>query len=340
MKATRKDVAQRAGVSEQTVSYILNKSRKFSQDVEARVHNAVKELNYLPNMTAKSLVTNKNYSVSVIVHDISNPIFNEIMVGFQEAAHEHDYFVTLCDAHHEIDKYVSNLIARNTEGVFIYVLAAYDDISFLERFIDCDVKIVLGGNIAINKKKISKHVSIIDADHIDGMHQIIDYLADLGHEDIVYLSGIDIHSKLDHRYHAFHDYYEKVFKRKAQVIENIAPFDTTPESGYFLAKKLIESNKPFTALVTTNDLMAYGVIEYLNEHGIQVPNDVSVIGIDDLKFSKYYNPKLTSLGFDKKMYGKVVFEQLYSMIHLLSDVKDVRIQTTLIKRESCKKIST
>lgn len=336
MKATRKDVAKYAGVSEQTVSYILNNSRRFSPEIEKRVLEAVKKLNYVPNMAARSLSTKQTFSVSVIVHDISNPIFNEIMVGFQEAAHEYDYFVTVCDARGDIDKYVDNLIARNTEGVFIYVLAGYKDLSFIERLIDCGIKVVLGGNLQIESSRIQKNVSILDANHTIGMEKILKYLTELGHQDIVYLSGLDTQSTLDYRYKAFMKLCNAYNLNRSFVVENTKPFDTTPESGYDLTEKLIHSKKPFSAIVCTNDLMAYGAIEALKAHQYRVPEDVSVIGIDDLRFSKYHDPKLTTLGFDKTAFGRMVFQQLHSMIHEEAIPKTYLIDTQLVIRDSTK----
>ncbi|MCF7931627.1 MAG: LacI family transcriptional regulator [Acholeplasmataceae bacterium] len=334
MKATRKDVAQRAGVSAQTVSYIINKSRKFSKKVEDRVHQAIKELNYAPNMAAKSLVTKKSYSISVIVHDIANPIFNEIMVGLQAAARTHDYFVNVCDPHEDIDKYVQDLISRDTDAVFIYVLAMYQDISFLEKLIDCDIKIVVGGNVEIEDENIAKNISVIDANHSDGMKKILEHLKDLGHTEIAYLSGLGPESPLDFRYRAFKKHYVRLFGKDPLITENIPPYDTTSKVGYDMTKALLEAYTDVTAIVTTNDLMAFGSIEALNEKGLEVPKDISVVGIDDMMFAKYFAPPLTTLGFDKVSYGERVFKHLYGLMNNDVSHGTVLIDTNLIVRGS------
>ncbi len=334
MKTTRKDVAKKAGVSEQTVSYILNNSRKFSPDVVNRVQQAVEELSYKPNMAARSLLTNRSYTISVIVHDIANPIFNEIMVGLQRAAHKSNYFVTLSDPHGDIDKYVVDLISRNTDAVFIYVLAMYQDISFLKDLIDCDIKVVIGGNVEISDSYIAENVSILDAHHSDGVRQILEYLYKIGHEDIVYLSGLGPESKLDFRYRAFKEHYYRIFNRKPVILENIPPYDTSVKIGYRMAKKLLNDGIPVTAVVATNDLMAYGVIDAFKEEGISVPEDISVIGIDDMMFSKYFDPSLTSLSFDKEKYGERVFEKIYSLINKTGKHDTSLVKTKLKVRNS------
>lgn len=337
MKVTRKQVAERANVSAQTVSYVMNKTRKFSQEIEDRVNQAIKELNYHPNVAARSLVTKKSYSVSFIVHDITNPIYNEIMLGFQEAAREKDYIVSICDAHKDINNYVTNLIARDIEGVFIYVLANYNDIGFIETFINNNVKVVLGNEFPLNDKKISDKVSIIEVDHQKGIEQIIDYLNSLGHKEIVYLSGLDKKQSFDKRYSAFKQYYQKIFDKEPIIIENDAPFETTVEVGYKLAEKLINSHIKYTAVITTNDLMAYGALEAFLNHGICVPKDVSLIGIDDLMFSKYTNPSLTTLGYNKKEYGEMVFNSLYRQINGTPE-NNIKVETFVVKRGSCHEI--
>ncbi len=337
MKVTRKQVAERAKVSEQTVSYVMNKTRMFSKEIVDRVHQAVKELNYYPNLNARSLATKRGYSVSFIVHDITNPIYNEIMLGFQDAAREKNYFVSICDAHKDIDNYVSNLIARNLEGVFIYVLANYDELGFIKRFINNDVKVVLGSKLPIQNKKVNDKVSVINVDHDKGMEQIIDYLVGLGHKDIVYLSGLSKDQTFDDRYASFCKYYQKHFGENPTIIENEYPYETTVEVGYKLAENLIQSNKEFTAVVTTNDLMAYGAMDAFKACGLEIPKDVSIVGIDDLMFSKYTNPALTTLGFDKIEYGKSVFNSLYAEI-CGKPKTNYKVDTFIVKRNSCTNI--
>lgn len=337
MKATRKDVAARAKVSAQTVSYIINKSRTFSKDVEDRVRKAIEELNYTPNKLARSLLTNKSYSVSVIVHDIANPIFNEIMIGLQEAARLKGYFVNVANPQDGIDEYVQDLISRNTDAVFVYVLAMYQDISFLQKLIDCEIKVVVGGNVEIDDERITKNISVIDANHSDGMRQIVEYLHGLGHEKIAYFSGLGPESPLDFRYRAFKKHYVKQFGREPIILENDPPFDTTSKVGYDMAKRFLSKKHDATAIVTTNDLMAFGVIEALKENGLDIPKDMSVVGIDDMMFSKYFSPPLTTLGFDKIAFGKTVFNHLYDLMNDKAKHETVLIDTRVIERSTTEK---
>lgn len=334
-KITRKDVALRANVSEQTVSYVINGTRRFSKDVENRVKKAIEELNYEPNAAAKNLVTNKSYNLCVIVHDITNPIFNEIMLGFQEAAIKKNYIVTVAEGRKEINKYVNNLVARNFEGIFIYVLSSYKSFDFIERFIRNGVKLVLGSKI--DHDFINKYSTSVGLDYYEGMHKIVNYLKEMNHNKIVYLSGLDISQKFDKRYQGFVDAYKQCFDHKPIVVTEKGN-ETSVESGRRLAIKLLESKKEFTAVVTTNDLMAYGVLEVMKENNLRVPEDVSIIGIDDLLYSRYTSPKLTTLGFNKILYGEMAFNNLYNQIREIQQ-KDELIDTFLVERDSVSKRS-
>jgi DNA-binding LacI/PurR family transcriptional regulator len=334
-KSTRKDVAEFAGVSAQTVSYIINGTRKFSPNLENRVREAVKILNYEPNAAAKNLVKKKSYSLCVVVHDITNPIFNEIMAGFQEAALKKNYVVTVCEGRKNIEYYVNNLISRDFEGVFLYVLSSYEDLGFIERFIRSGVKIVLDNKL--NNDFINKHASTVSVDHYSGMHKIIDYLADLGHEEIVYLSGLDKEAKFDKRFSGFVDAYRKRFNKPPLYFEDLDNLGTKVHHGRHMAKRLLQSEVPFTAIVTTNDLMAYGVAEVLHQNKFNIPNDVSLVGIDDLMFSSYFNPSLTTLGFDKIKYGEKVFDILYSQIHEDKKYEEVLPMDLVIRQSTAKR---
>ncbi|XFA98599.1 LacI family DNA-binding transcriptional regulator [Candidatus Izemoplasma sp. B36] len=329
-KITRKDVAKKAGVSEQTVSYVINGTRRFSRDVEKRVKKAVKDLNYEPNAAAKNLVTNKSYNLCVIVHDITNPIFNEIMLGFQEAAIKKNYIVTVAEGRKDINKYVNNLISRNFEGVFIYVLSSYKDFGFMERFLRSGVKLVLGSKIDYDF--ISHNSASVGLDYYKGMHRIVNHLVEKGHEKIVYLSGLDIKQKFDKRYQGFVDAYKEVFHKMPVVITDNSN-ETSVESGKKLAQKLLDSKEDFTAVVTTNDLMAYGVLEVMKANNINIPNDVSLVGIDDLLYSRYTSPKLTTLGFNKIQYGEKAFYNLYNQIQN-HNLNDELCNTFIVSRES------
>lgn len=334
MKVSRKDVAKYAGVSEQTVSYVLNNSRNFSEDVVERVQKAIKDLNYQPDMIAKSMSQKQTKSVAVFIRDMENPIFPTIIHGFQKKAFEKGYSVYIADTEgcQDVDFLITSLISRRIDGVYISIFSDDDLVRIVNRFRDNEIKVVIG-----NEESRLSDVPSVTVDFEDGMKQILRYLYDCGHEKIVYLSGIDTKQKNDSRYVSFCEEYRKLFGREPIVIECEEPFATTVESGKKLAEKLFEQTDDFTAIVTTNDLMAYGVIDVLKQKNKRVPDDVSVIGIDDIIFSKYVSPPLTTLGYDNEKLGAQTFKTLMKSLKG-ANVESIKESCYIVERSTVKKI--
>lgn len=334
MRITRKEVAKYAGVSEQTVSYILNGSRKFSDDIVARVQNAIQVLHYKPDMIAKSMVTKRTNTVAFIVRDIANPIFPSLIHGFQERACEFGYSVYISDiaGRVDIESQIADLVSRRIDGVYLSLMFEAEMKGIIDRFLANDIKVVVGNK---NKKA---DVPCVRVDFNLGMQMIVEYLSQMGHKDIVYLDGLDAETDDDERRTAFTDAYSALFGREPYIVKNSPPFTTNVEDGYNLTSELLSKKVPFTALVATNDLMAYGVIDCLRTNGYKVPQDVSVVGIDDILYSKYINPPLTTLGYDYRKMGWEIFDALKFTIDNGGVYKDCLLKPFIVERATVKKI--
>lgn len=331
MKASRKDVARVANVSEQTVSYVLNKSRKFSKNITERVHKAVEELSYQPDMIARSMVTKTSKMVCAVVDDIRNPIFGDIVRGFEKEAIANDYFVSIIDAKSDFAEHIDKIISRRFDGMFISLIPSKEISGFLDKIYECNIKIVLSN--LISKGKYADKIPCVIVDQRDGVKQIINYLCNNNHKDIVYLSGLGKIS-YDDRARVFVEEYEKHFGELPFVVENVFPYETSVESGRALTEQLLVSGKKFSAIVCTNDLMAYGVLDVLRKVNIKVPEECSVVGIDDIFFSGLTIPPLTTVSFDRDLYGKQLFNSLKRTIDNADDVKNYTIPTKLVVRNS------
>ncbi len=329
MHVKRKDVANLAGVSEQTVSYVVNNSRKFSKDVVDRVNKAIETLNYHPDMIARSLVKKETHTVAIVVRNIANPIFPAIIRGFQEKAFECGYSVYIIDMDENCDmeSRVGDLLSRRVDGVYVSLMYEKSLNDILQRFVEGGIKVVLGNTVSENKYNLP----VVEVDMDDGMRKIVRYLKNKGHENIVYLNGLDSKRSGDDRCGAFADEYRKQFGKEPMMLNNVAPYATTVEVGKSLADRLVKSKLPYTAVVTTNDLMAYGVIDHLNTLGYNVPSDVSVVGIDDILYSKYITPPLTTLGYDYKFLGRKIFATLYDEMKGNAAISS-RIEANIVER--------
>ncbi len=334
MRVTRKDVAKFANVSEQTVSYILNNKRQFSAEITDRVQKAVKQLNYKPDVIARSMSKKSTKSLCIVVNDISNPLFGEIIKAFEKSATKSGYFISFVDVNSDFRTHAVNLISRRIEGVYVSLIPSQDTAGFIEELLDAGIKVVVGDNVFADNKKISEKAVVVNVDHEKGICESLQYLKDTGRKEIVYLSGLDIHSDTDHRYRYFVTHYRRIFGKDPIVVENEFPFSTQAEDGYKLMEKLFTGGVSCDAIITTNDLIAYGAIECIKEHKKAVGKEIAVIGIDDIFFSKYLDPPLTTIGFDKSLYGKNIFKKLSAYIEKGEKPQDQSIESYLVVRKS------
>lgn len=337
MKATRKDVAREAGVSEQTVSYVLNKSRKFSPDIVERVENAVKKLAYVPDRIALDMVKKQSKNVCIFVNDLTNPFFSDVIKGFQEEASANGYTVQLTDAFMGRKEQIVNLLACRIAGIFITILPDEMYRFTIEELINNGVSVVLGNHPNLSEGYAEK-VSYCEVDLVGGMKLLVNHLHALGHDSIAYLSGLDIHTDYDGRYKSFVESCEALQIRYS-VIENDVPFNTDTASGELLAERFFEQKCDASAVIVTNDLMAYGVLKKCREKGIQVPKQLTVIGFDDAKYDDIVYPALTSVGCDKTEYGRQIFRSMQYSIENARSAKPSLQPCYLVTRESSAKKS-
>lgn len=312
MKATRADVAKLAGVSTATVSYVLNGSRHMSEKTCKLVLDAVKQLNYKPDMIARSMTKNETMQLSLMIDNVANPFYGEIINGFENAAIERGYFVNICTGNANINEYYDNYVARRVDGVFIAALPHKFDVERMYNLTDNGIRVVVSGNTDVDLKRVSS----IECDYFMAMDQAVHYLYKLGHRDIAYLSGLSRKFRYDHRVEGYLSAVEryKLPCGDSLLVDGKPPYQTEIVDGHAMAKDLLASGRRFTALICTNDLMAMGAISALKEAGLRVPEDVSVMGFDDIIFSKAWRPSITTMGGAKANFGRKSFELLYTNI--------------------------
>lgn len=312
MRATRKDVAKLAGVSTATVSYVLNQNRSVSKETEQKVLKAVADLNYQPDLIARSMTTNETMQLSIVLDNICNPFYGEIVHGFESAANENGYFVNICTGFNKIGNYFDNFISRRIDGVFVVAVPSRFDFKKVYQLVENGIKVVVSGNVEADMKAVSS----IENDHISAMREAMTYLNSLGHRDIAYLSGLSRNSKFDRR---IEGYLAMVGQLKLPCGDSLL-FDskggstTEVEDGYRLACRLMDSGRRFTAVICLNDLMAMGASNAFRERGVRIPEDVSLMGFDDIYYSGFWNPPLTTMALKKSQFGAKAFELLKTNI--------------------------
>lgn len=274
--------------------------------------DAVEQLNYKPDMIARSMTKNETMQLSLMINDITNPFFSEIVVGFETAAIEKGYFVNVCTGYKDINNYFDNYIARRIDGVFVVAVPHKFDLNRLYSLTDNGIKVVVSGNTEADLKRVSS----IENDYVAGMQTAVAYLHQLGHENIAYLSGLSRKHKFDRKIEGYLAAMERegLVCGEELLLEGKAPYSTNVEDGYAMARELAASGKEFSAVICTNDLMAMGAISAFEDAGLRVPQDVSVMGFDDILFAKAWRPAISTMAVSKYEFGRKAFELLYTNI--------------------------
>lgn len=334
--AKRHDVAQLAGVSETTVSFVYSKKRYVSPDLVERVLKAAKELNYYPDMVAASMCRGRTNSIAVITEDLVSPLQMQVIKALQDAAIKAGYFVYVCGGTEKFDVYLNNIISRKVDGVFLAVTSAAINNDTLIDILDRDISVIVTSNRGFPDDRVCG----LEVDFTDGMERIIGYLKSLGHEKIAYLSYCD-DPGMDRRLPAFLKYAGGLSGCGGPLVETgSAPYDSGLLQGNILMNRLLDRTDDFTAVVCSNDIMACGAMLALRERGYSVPERMSVVGIDDIYLSRAFCPPLTTLSHCSEEYGKRIFEILLANINDKTCVKREIIKPELIVRQSTARCPT
>src|SRR5579864_2481830 len=267
---TLKAVAQYLGLTPGTVSAVLNDSpsaRSIPQDTKNRIRAAAKELNYRPNFFARTLRNKRTYTIGVIAEEIGDSYSSPIISGIEQYLRRRDYFFLTVVHRHDpvlLNRYSQMLSERGVEGIIT---------------VDTTVQEApLVPTIAIAGHKKLKGVTNIVLDHTHAAVLALNHLKDLGHERIAFMKGNPLSSDSADRWDAICKVAAQIgMKIDPELTVQIDADDPTPMLGYPFAKQLLARGKPFTALFAYNDMSAIGSIRALQEHGLRLPQDVSVV---------------------------------------------------------------
>lgn len=297
-----------AGVSTATVSYVINDSNRVGEETRKRVQKIIDEYNYRPDLIARAMSTKSTMQIALLVNDLFNNFFAEIVTEFEKTAMKSGYCVNICTSNQSMDAYIDSFVTRRMDGVFCMVSPTRIDLQKLYALQEYDIPVLISGNPTADCSR----VSLIEPDYAQGMQQILEYLKAYGHRRIVLLSAFSRDFECDVRLKEFCKAYDRLFVQDEKTIITCPyPFVSTVDSGFELTEKLLRQERDFTAILTTNDSMAIGCMEALARHNIRVPADVSVMGIDNISIGKHVAVPLTTIGFDKYQFANDAFAMLH-----------------------------
>lgn len=318
MAVTRKEVAQLAGVSVATVSYVLNQTKNVTPAVRERVLNAVKELHYRPNLLAKSLATKETRHVAMLIDNIQNSHYATLLGGVQHVAEREGYIVSVLSANYSSKESMLELISRGVDGVIL----TFGFYSLHDFASDLHLPAVYADD----------HIRL---DYRGAIFDIITCLKSLGHRRIAFLGGLPQLSD-SVRYHLFLEALQNCGLPACTELHFQGEGYTDENAGYESADRLLRCGQPFSAVFVLNDLMAIGAMQRFREAGLRIPEDISVVGCDDIKSAAYTAPALSTIQCHTFSFGETLMQQLLSLLHpeVYPPIEEKIIQAEFVRRES------
>jgi len=333
--STIKDVAALAGVSFTTVSHVLNDTRPVSADARRRVLAAVEEIGYLPSAVARSLRKSETKIVGVLVPNVNNPFFAELVVGVEECCRLAGYSVFLCNSDNDPKRqqqYMRTLLEKRIDGL---LLSSAGDAAALARIF----KLATVPSVTVDRLVPGARADRVSVNNADGAYKAVKHLIDLGHRRIACISGPAEFEVTGERVEGW---------RRAQLEAGITPdesllveSDFSSAGGYEAARSLLRGPAfaagagAMTALFASNDMMALGALRAAAEAGLKVPQQLSIVGFDDVELSGFVYPALTTVGCSIKELGREAARVLIDRIeNPAAPLKDVLLTPRLVLRES------
>ena len=323
-----KDVAREAGVSTATVSHVVNKTRYVSDEVRARVLAAVERCGYYPNAHARSLASGRTHILGLVVSDISNPFFPELVKSIEAAAFERGYDLVLSNTNYDPERtshYVRRFIERKLTGVVI--MTSELDAELIGELARREVSVVF-----LDLGQPGVHMSNLRVNYEAGIEEAILHLVSLGHTEISFISGPAHLRSAARRNESFRNSMRRhLSDTRALVYRG----DFKLEGGRRAAREILDARERPTAVMAANDMMALGAMVEFQSAGLDVPRDVSVVGFDDIAFASLAEPHLTTICLPRVELGRRAVEALMTTIeHPEQPGVEINIPTYLVVRGS------
>lgn len=330
------DVARECGVSYATVSRVLNGHSDVKESTRERVLQVCKRLNYRPSAMAKGLTQKKSWLIGVVYHGgFDHPFFGRLLSSLKDSVEDHGYELVFFHGWSDdrVDDLVKRVNYRNIEGLI--VAGAAQSSCAVNELKKLDVPMV-----TVNYR-LAETVSAVISTQYKGAYQAMKRLWDWGHRDIGIITGDQQLSSGLYRYKAYTAFLkEKGLEVDPTYVLHSEFSERSEQITYDLVKECIRADHVPTAYFCSYDYMAIGAMKALSEHGFRIPQDISIIGYDDLEICRYVSPRLTTVRQDRTRMGMKAGEILLDLItNPLAVKKTVSVETELIIRESAGPVS-
>lgn len=338
MNLTISDIAKLANVSKSAVSLAINNKPGVSEKTRKKIIDIIEKYNFKPNQLAQSLVANKTNSIGLIITEIDNPFFSKVTKGVYDTCSNLGYTVIIGSS--ELDpmkeqEIISAFKRKRIDGLIISPLRGQGvDYRYISNLLVDEIPFVMLRNV------VNYSINLVDIDNINAAYKAVNYLIKLGHKKIAFFSG-PVHS--GHNTERLEG-YKKALNNNGIVLNKhfIIKAGSYLENGYAAGKELFNkcSNDLPTAIFCYNDLVAIGLMRYLDENEIKVPEQISIMGFDNIDFSGFIKTPLTTINMPAYNIGQKATELLISKISAPNEKTNIVefLDAELIERQSCRKV--
>jgi len=324
---TLKMVAERAEVSVNTASRAINNKPDINEETKKKVLKVAQELGYVRNATAVALRTRKTGTIGVVIADNRNPFYAEVLNGMEVAASGKNYHIILANTQRDYKKEeeaINLLLAKRVDGLLITPVQDRDD--DIKNLIEANIPFVVVGRDFENIE-----VDAVYNDEIKGGFLATENLIKKGHKRIILIDGFLYKSPARGRLEG----YKKALKEYGIPFDDalLSVGDIDVKDGYERTRQLFEKGLDFTAIFAYNDMMAFGAMQAIREKGLRIPQDIGLVGYDDIPFSSLMNPTLTTIRLQKQELGAESVTLLLSRINgKRKEIKKKMLDVELITR--------
>jgi LacI family transcriptional regulator len=336
-RVTINDVALKSGVSKSTVSHVINHTRFVEDHTKQKVLQSIRELNYRPSSIARSLVSQRTSTAGLLISDVGNPFYHEVILGVEEVALANGYSTLLCNTGYDIErgmKYIHSLVDRLVDGV-MFMSSSMNVDMIQEVFKNAIQSVVLDwGGTPINEMAAT---IAIDFNH--GICDAVGHLVALGHHRIAFAGGPGNLWTAKMRKQAFLDAICTCHPEAEPVL--LPEGNLRIEGGYQALEALMKLNPRPSAVIAANDLTALGIMWAARNAGFDLPADLSVIGLDDIDLASRVTPRLTTIALPRYEIGRLAMSTLLALIRDPVQPKTHQlVATKLVMRDSTTRAPT
>lgn len=327
--ATMKQVAEKARVSTTTVSHVINNTRVVSEDARERVLSVIQELRYIPSAVARSLKNDRTHTLGMMIPNNSNPYFAEVIQGIEDASFKLGYNIILCNSYDDPKKqaaYIRVLMEKRIDGLIL--VSSGSDEELTQLLADEGIPKVL-----VDREVSGVVADFIEADHEQGGYEATRYLTGIGHKRIACVAGPETLLPSGDRVAG----YRRALSEAGLPFrpEYLVHSDFTSQGGFNAFQQLLALPERPSAIFASNDLMAIGGICAANQAGVRIPQQLSVIGYDDIALASFSTPPLTTIAQPKHDIGNATAQVLVDRInHPDAPLRREMLTSHLVVRQS------